>query len=136
MDLFASVAELADAPGLGPGVQLDVEVRVLSLAVVFGITSGIWPANKGRLFRELRGSNHTVDRHREVLTLTLSRRWRVNPGKKSMLDKSSILLYKVINKELTTSSSGRSSVVEHQLPKLDMPVRFWSPASAVSVRNS
>ena len=24
--------------------------------------------------------------------------------------------------------SGRSSVVERQLPKLDMPVRFWSPA--------
>ncbi len=31
LDVFASVAELADAPGLGPGVQLDVEVRVLSL---------------------------------------------------------------------------------------------------------
>jgi hypothetical protein len=45
-------------------------------------------------------------------------RRRVNTGKKSMLDKSSILLYKLINKELTKSSSGRSSVVEHQLPKL------------------
>ena len=32
--VFASVAELADAPGLGPGVQLDVEVRVLSLALL------------------------------------------------------------------------------------------------------
>ncbi len=29
----ASVAELADAQGLGPCVLLDVEVRVLSLAV-------------------------------------------------------------------------------------------------------
>ena len=134
--VFASVAELADAPGLGPGVQLDVEVRVLSLAVVFGITSAIWPDNKGRRFRELRGCNHRLDRHREVLTLTLSRRWRINLGNKSMLDKSSILLYNVINKELTTSSSGRSSVVEHQLPKLAAPVRFWSPASAVSARNS
>ena len=35
LDMFASVAELADAPGLGPGVQLDVEVRVLSLAVLY-----------------------------------------------------------------------------------------------------
>ena len=30
---FASVAELADAPGLGPGVLLDVKVRLLSLAL-------------------------------------------------------------------------------------------------------
>ena len=29
----ASVAELADAPGLGPGVLLDVGVRVPSLAI-------------------------------------------------------------------------------------------------------
>ena len=27
------MAELADAPGLGPGVPTDVEVRILSLAV-------------------------------------------------------------------------------------------------------
>jgi hypothetical protein len=31
---FASVAELADAQGLGPCVLLDVEVRLLSLAVL------------------------------------------------------------------------------------------------------
>ena len=30
----ASVAELADAPGLGPGVLRDVEVRILSLAIL------------------------------------------------------------------------------------------------------
>jgi hypothetical protein len=30
----ASVAESADAPGLGPGVRKDVEVRLLSLAFV------------------------------------------------------------------------------------------------------
>ena len=31
---FASVAELADAPGLGPGGLWPVEVRILSLALV------------------------------------------------------------------------------------------------------
>jgi hypothetical protein len=31
--LYASVAELADAQGLGPCVRKDVEVRLLSLAV-------------------------------------------------------------------------------------------------------
>ena len=31
----ASVAELADAQGLGPCVLLDVEVRVLSLAILY-----------------------------------------------------------------------------------------------------
>ena len=60
LDLFASVAELADAPGLGPGVQLDVEVRVLSLAVVFGFKSGSLPAKKCRQFRELPGSKQTI----------------------------------------------------------------------------
>ncbi len=30
---FASVAELADAQGLGPCVLMDVEVRLLSLAL-------------------------------------------------------------------------------------------------------
>ena len=32
---YASVAELADAPGLGPGVLRDVEVRILSLAFLY-----------------------------------------------------------------------------------------------------
>ncbi len=50
-----------------------------------------------------------------------------------MLDRGSIFVYKVINKGLMKSSSGRSSVVEHQLPKLDTPVRFWSPAVGTNV---
>ncbi len=45
-----------------------------------------------------------------------------------MLDKGLIFVYKVINKGLMKVLGGRSSVVEHQLPKLDTPVRFWSPA--------
>ncbi len=35
---FASVAELADAQGLGPCVLRDVEVRLLSLALAFAET--------------------------------------------------------------------------------------------------
>jgi hypothetical protein len=32
--IYASVAELADAPGLGPGVLRDVGVRIPSLAIL------------------------------------------------------------------------------------------------------
>ncbi len=52
----------------------------------------------------------------------------VNSGRKSMLDRGSLLVYKFVNKGLMEVLGGRSSVVEHQLPKLDTPVRFWSPA--------
>ena len=41
-----------------------------------------------------------------------------------MLDRGLILVYKVVNKGLMESSSGRSSVVEHQLPKRE--IRFYS----------
>ncbi len=41
----ASVAELADAPGLGPGVLLDVGVRIPSLAFFYwkGVMSLLLP---------------------------------------------------------------------------------------------
>ena len=45
-------------------------------------------------------------------------------GRKSMLDKGSIFVYKVVNKGLMEVLGGRSSVVEHQLPKRE--IRFYS----------
>ncbi len=51
--------------------------------------------------------------------------WRpVLLGRKSMLDRGSIFVYKVINKGLMDTLGGRSSVVEHQLPKRE--IRFYS----------
>jgi hypothetical protein len=45
----ASVAELAYAPGLGPGVRKDVEVRLLSLALGGSKTRSGAFGNAGRL---------------------------------------------------------------------------------------
>ena len=66
------------------------------------------------------------------MTLTLSRRWGVKKGQKYGLDKVRKYVYKIVNKELMGSSSGRNSVVECQLPKLDVGgsnplARFFSP---------
>ncbi len=39
-----------------------------------------------------------------------------------MLDRGSILVYKVVNKGLMDTLGGRSSVVEHQLPKREIQI--------------
>ena len=71
--------------------------------------------------------------HKEQMTLTLSRRRGVKKGQKYGLDKTRKYVYKPVNKELMGSSSGRNSVVECQLPKLDVggsnPLArfFWVP---------
>ncbi len=54
------------------------------------------------------------------MTLTLGRRWRVENKRKQALDKRQKYVYSFDNKELKSFYCGRSSVVERQLPKLNV----------------